>query len=441
MISGDVQARMRELIERYYLLNRVPVSDDTSSFVRELAGDLGAGLLSVPSGEECLTWIIPPKWVVHEAYLETLGGERVVDFSWNPLNLKSYSAPFSGEISRAELLKHVVTDNSRPESTVYDYRSQYQYGDRTEWGFSMPYAAVQSLSDSHYRVRIDTEFQSGVMEVIDWILPGESTDTIFFAAHTCHPAQVNDGIAGIAVLVELFRWLQDRDSRRYTYRMILGPEYFAAAALLQHANGVEKLKYGFFLDMLASGGPLGFSRSYCGDSYADTITPNVLKRNIEDHVEAPYRGLWGNDEMFYDGPDFQIPTICIGRANFENYHTDKDNLDNCDFGQLAESLTILRMIVEVFETDCVPVRLYRGPLYQSRYGLYIDPQKDREGAGDLQMAQILMDGTRSCVEIAEQLGIDYWFVRDFVRQLQQRDLVDLRNSTAPAVIKAHSAYR
>lgn len=80
-------------------------------------------------------------------------------------------------------------------------------------------------------------------------------------------------------------------------------------------------------------------------------------------------------------------------------------------------------MVEVFEDDCVPVRRYKGPLYLSRFGLYIDPQKDLKGYQNLQHIQILMDGTHSCLEIADDLDIDYVFVRSFVDELYQRDLV------------------
>jgi aminopeptidase-like protein len=426
MDTSGVQARMRELIERYYLLNRVTVGDDTSSFVSALAAEIGADVLSIPSSTECLTWIIPQKWTVREAYVETLAGKRVVDFAWHPLYLKSYSAPFSGTVSCEELVAHISTLEKHPDCLVYDYRWQYEYGEKRAWGFSMPYQAVQELNEKYYRVHIDTEFSPGSMDIVDWILPGKIPDTIFIAAHTCHPGQVNDGIANIAVAVELFRWLKQKPVRRYTYRAIFGPEYFAAAGLLACGKGVDKLRYGLFLDMLGNGKPLGFSRSYRGDSYVDLTARNVFKYSLLEHREWPYRGLWGNDEMFYDGPDFQIPTIGMGRDEFAYYHTDKDDVEHCDFAQLKESLKVLQNMVEVFETDCIPKRHYRGPLYLSRFGLYIDPKRDPKGYQSLQDIQILMNGTRSCLEIAEVLQIDYAFVRSFVDELCKRDLASLQ---------------
>jgi hypothetical protein len=39
------------------------------------------------------TWKVPERYVVHEAYLETEDGERIVDFKDNPLHIVSYSLP------------------------------------------------------------------------------------------------------------------------------------------------------------------------------------------------------------------------------------------------------------------------------------------------------------------------------------------------------------
>ena len=414
--------RMRSLIERHHLSNRVTVGDDTSRLIRELAELSGASILSVPAGSECLSWIIPQKWSAREGWVETLAGERIADFAWNPLWLKSYSAAFSGVVSREELCAHVLSDPERPECLLYDYGAQYRFGPKSDWGFTMPHRLVQSLDEPEYRVHIDVEFGSGEMEVLDWIIPGELPDTIYIAAHSCHPAIVNDGLACIAVAMELFRELAARPHRRWTYRLIVGPEYFAGAAFLDRAEGVKHLRYGIYLDMLGNGERLGFARSHRGTTYIDAAIRDVLRRLAPDHLETEFRGLWGNDELFYDGPDFEIPSIALGRDRWPWYHTDRDNLAGCDFQQLAESLEVLKGVVDLFENDAVVTRSYRGPLYQSRFGLYFDPRENRSGYLALHDIQQLMNGTRSCLEIASALNLDYTFVRTFADSLLARNL-------------------
>ncbi|QGQ94357.1 DUF4910 domain-containing protein [Paenibacillus psychroresistens] len=426
MFSSPIQQRMYDLIHPYYMLNRVPVSDEISFFVKELAKELQVDVLSIPSGSACLTWEIPEKWTVHEAYIETLAGERIADFQKHPMQLKAYSAAFSGKVSREELLKRISSHPTQPDRLNYINRWQYQLGPKTDWGFSIPSAVADTLTDDVYQVHIDTDFSKGTCDIIDWILPGELPDTIFLAAHTCHPGQVNDGIACIALLIECFRYLQKLPRRKFTYRLILGPEYYASAGILQHGNDIEHLQYGIFLDMMANAHPISFSRSFDGNSYIDHIARNILKYNEPASKEIPYRGLYGNDEMFYDGPDYRIPTLGMSRHPFEYYHTELDDLEHCDFEKLEQSLVILQQIIEVFETDCIPTRTYKGPLYLSKYNLYIDPKIDPKGYSNLQEIQILMDGTRSCLEIAQQLEINYTFVSTFVQELCQHKLAVTR---------------
>ena len=85
---------------------------------------------------------------------------------------------------------------------------------------------------------------------------------------------------------------------------------------------------------------------------------------------------------------------------------------------------MLREIVDIIETDCVVTRRYRGPLYQSRYGLYFDPNENLAGYYALHDLQRLMDGSRTCLEIATTLGIDYPFVKKFADALLANGLAD-----------------
>ena len=264
------------------------------------------------------------------------------------------------------------------------------------------------------------------MKVVDCWLKGEYPETIFIAAHTCHPGIVTDGLSCVAVAVELFKALKRRPSLRYSYRLILGPEYFAAAGFLATVpeSEIKLLRNGIFLDMLGNNQPLAYQSSFQGDSVLDRIVQNVFANHVENYTKWPYRKLWGNDEMFYNGPGYLIPTLGIGGAEHPEYHFDRDNLDLVDLDQLGMSLEILLKIIDVFESDFVPIPLFRGPLYLSRFGLYIDPKLDPKGYDNLENIQILMDGDRTCFAISHELGIDFFFVRDFCNRVYDIGLLD-----------------
>ncbi|MRR56893.1 MAG: DUF4910 domain-containing protein [Deltaproteobacteria bacterium] len=413
---GVSKARMFEVVAKHWRLNRTAVNQDTDILVAYLTKLMNANVLEAPSGQECLTWKIPKHWKVNRGKLCRLDGTVIADYADNPLVLWTHSIPFHGEIDRSHLVEHhVQTDPNRPFETLYHYRNGYRY-DAEEWGFSLPYAIVEGLTDEKYFVDIDSQLDNaGSLKIVDAYLPGESAETIFIMAHTCHPALVSDGIACIAAAVELYELLRQMPSRKYSYRFLFGPEYFAACAYLTLGNqeDLNNLRYGIYLDMLSNHEPLGFQESMQGNSRLDQITRNVLRSHIAFPIERPYRKLWGNDETFYNGAGYLIPTIGVGRGEFREYHYDTDNLENMSSYHMVESVWALYRITQVFETDFVPVRLYSGPLYLSRFGLYVDPAVYPDGAVMLERIQAMIDGERSCMDIAAALDADYFFVSTF----------------------------
>jgi Uncharacterized protein conserved in bacteria with an aminopeptidase-like domain len=419
-------SRMRELVDKHWRLNRTAVNPDTDRFVDYLRNKLDANVIEAKSGEECLTWQIPMHWQVRKAELRSKSGKIIVSYNDNPLHLWTHSVAFRGEVSREDLIQnHIATDPNRPDEIIYHYRNGYRYMAR-EWGFCLPYSMVMHLNEPVYEIEIDADLDNnGTLKVVDACLPGNCTDTIFVMAHTCHPALVSDGIGCIATAVELYHLLRQRPSRRYTYRFLFGPEYFAAAAYLAHAPAdvIASMRFGMYLDMLTTHETIGFQHSMQSNARIDRIVRNVMQSHTSTLVERPYRELWGNDETFYNGPGFGIPTVGIGRLMHREYHYHTDDLSHLDPYHMLESVWLLWRIVEVFESDFIPVRSYNGPLYLSRYGLYIDPTVDRKGAKNIERLQVLMDGERSCMDIADELEIDFYFVRDFCEKLADKNLI------------------
>jgi|GEM_PF-1009490 len=426
-MSIDVD-RAISLVSRFWKHNRSAVNPETDEFALALAAELDADIIEADSGETCLTWTVPDNWAVRKGQLKTLAGEVLVDYADNPLHLWTHSIGFTGRISRDDLIRnHINTDPSRPDEFLYHYANGYRSQVR-DWGFSVPYKIVETLTDDEYFVDIDADLdQNGTLKVVDAFIQGELDETIFIMAHTCHPGQVSDGIACIAAGAELYHHIKAGPKPRYSYRFLFSPEYFGGAVYLEKADPekIKNLHMGIYLDMVTTYSPLGFQRSLQANSRLDAITRNVLQSHTPIRVEKPYRKLWGNDETFYNGTGYKIPTLGIGRLMHREYHYDSDNMDNLSTYHLKETVWCLQRITEVFETDYIPVPNFKGPVYLSKYGmsaaLAFDVPNWRE---NVERIQFLMDGTHSCMDMAELLDVDFFIIRDFIDQFAAKGLVD-----------------
>lgn len=424
MVRQDVINCMYEMVRRNARTNRTPSSKASNELAIYVAEILRCNTIAVKSGEQCLTWLIPKFWNVREGYLADARGEKVIDFKNNPLHLWTHSVSFSGTVGKAELERHLFYSKDKPDWIPYHYRNGYRY-DANDWGFCLTYNQYLTLNDDEYTVCIDADLDNnGEMVIADCLLNGEHKETVFFAAHNCHPAVATDGLTCIAVLTELFKYLRTR-SNRYSYRLIVGPELYAAAAFLEKTpqNEIDNLKNGIFVDMIGNRKPFAYQSSFQGDSVLDKVVDNVFKHSLAYYEKKPYRKLWGNDETFYNGPGFFIPTLGIGGLHHDEYHYDADNLDFVDFEQLYDAVELFIKIIDVLEEDYIPVLKYKGPLYLSRYNVYIDPKQDEKGYQNLEHIQILADGKRTCFEIACELDIDFWFVKSFCDKLYGLGLI------------------
>jgi aminopeptidase-like protein len=420
--------RAVSLISRFWKHNRSAVNPETDEFALALAAELEAETLEAKSGETCLTWTVPDNWAVRKGQLKTLDGEILVDYADNPLHLWTHSISYSGTISRDDLIKnHINTDPDRPDEFLYHYVNGYRSQVR-DWGFSVPYRIVEKMTEDQYQVEIDADLDNeGTLKVVDAFVQGELDETIFIMAHTCHPGQVSDGIGCIATGAELYHQLKNGPKPRYSYRFLFSPEYFGGAVYLEKAgkNKVKNLHMGVYLDMVTTFSPLGFQRSLQGNSRFDYITRNVMKTHTPTPVERPYRKLWGNDETFYNGTGYQIPTLGIGRLMHREYHYDSDNMDNLSTYHLKETAWVLERIIEVLETDYIPEPNFKGPVYLSKYGMSSALGNELPNwRENVERIQFLMDGKHSLMDMATLLDIDFFLLREFVDQFVEKGLVN-----------------
>lgn len=416
---------MEKLIRKHLYTSRSPVSDENNNLVLDVASELNADIIKSKCGSEVLTWIIPLYWKVITGQLKDLSGNILVDFKNNPLHLWTNSISFQGRITKNQLESHILTDETHPDLIPYHYKFGFSTTPQN-WGFCIPYNEYVKMQDNEYIVDIETELHNN-----NYMMTGVKTvkghemggGTYLFAAHTCHPAIAVDGLTNVIVLMEVFKELEKRNIKN-TYKFVFGSEYYAAAVFLNTLNEKEEksIKGAFFCDLIGADTKPAYSLSFQGESLVDSITAHIFKHKVKDYNTYDYRQLIGNDEMFYNGPYYNIPTVTLGQDIPLYYHTSGDNYENIDFDMLEKYKEYILDIINILETDYVPVLKYKGPLYLSKYHLYIDCIANPDGYKHIEAAQILADGKTSCFQIAEKTGAEYNFIKNFFDELVKYNL-------------------
>jgi aminopeptidase-like protein len=404
--SDEIQSMMK-IINDLYLENRSLITDgydNSSAYVSKL---LDFETLKFPTGYEAFTWTIPDKWNVHKATI-TLGDKVIADFAAHPLYLMSYSIPFSGTIGLDELKQHLLTDPDRPGAIPYSY-SYY----RRDWGMSLPYNEYKQLEDGDYKVEIDTSFESGEMKVLEHVLPGESERSIIISAHLDHPGQVSDGLGGVAMGIALMKRLAALPSRRYTYRLVILPENIGSAAYLHHyRDSLDVFKYAIFLEMVTNKGRLTLQQSKLGDTQLDRLAELAIARHEPAYGVGRFRQVICNDEINFDGPGINIPTVTLTRWPYPEYHTSDDNPGAVSIAYLLRSLEVTWDLVQYIENNVYPKRNYQANLMLGPHGLYEDLNVD----DTVERVMLAFEGDRSVLEIAELLDIPFERVAKFAER-------------------------
>jgi aminopeptidase-like protein len=239
-----VDAALLSLVERLYPLHRTLVSDGTDAALELVGEALPAGLPyeveSYTPGEPVWTWSVPERYVVRQAWIETEAGARIVDFADSPLHLVSYSVPIDAVLSWEQLAPHLHVAARRPDAIPWEFK----YYER-DWGFCLSKRRFDALDRSvRYRVLIDASFERGKgngLRVGTAVLhppggPDPDAGEFLVCAHICHPAQSNDGAAGVASAVGVAHRLSARPlaTGSMSVRFLFCPETIGSICFLAH---------------------------------------------------------------------------------------------------------------------------------------------------------------------------------------------------------------
>ncbi len=430
---------MMDLIQELWFLPRDIVSDGYDRALRRLAQEVPMIIHEYPSGEACWTWRVPEKWTCHEAYLETLDGQRLLDYADHPLHVVSYSLPFEGVVSHDELLRHLHVHPRLPDAIPFVFK----YYER-DWGLCASQHLRDSLNDPAYRVVIRTSFEASTLKVGEVLIPGQSEETFVLVAHLCHPAMVNDDLTGVVVGLETARALLNHALETplyYTYRLLIVPETIGSVAYLSHHEDlIPKMVGGLFLEMLGNAAPHALQASFQPQSQPDRCLSTALPGLDPQGYLGPYRGIIDNDERQFNAPGVRVPMLSLSRVQapkasglppYPQYHSSHDTPDIVTPERLEASLHVVLGLIRAWERNQYVVNRFKGEIFCSGYGIWVDYRVNPEGHRRLFEIMERCDGTRTVADIATELGLTFQAVWEVVSLLAQKELVAFSRTPQP----------
>jgi aminopeptidase-like protein len=419
-----------DLVRELYPLHRTLVCDGTDEALARVRAHLGASISydieRFAPGESAWTWRVPKRWVVHEAYLEIEGGERVLDFAQNPLHLVSYSDSVDTTLRWEELAPHLHVSNARPHAIPWEF-SYYEPG----WGFCLSADRREELPrDATYRAVIRAEQRDGPQ---DGLAVGVGTvgprggEEFLICAHICHPMQANDDLAGVASAVEVMRRLavDPLPDHALGVRLLLCPETIGSVCYLSHHEDlIKRLRGAVFCEMTGNDRGLALQRTRQDDHVLDRIARAALAVRYESVREGAFREVVVNDELVINGPGVNVPCVSITRSPYPEYHTSDDSPAILTEERLCEAADVVEEIVRTYATNYVPRRTFRGPAFLSGHDLWVDWRVNPALNHALDTIMLRLEGDRTVYDIAEELGLAYHEVLGYIERFREQGLVE-----------------
>ncbi len=401
--------------------------DQALNHIKELLPEMK--IHKYPSGMETWSWIIPPKWNLKNAYIKSSEGKILVDMQDHPLHVVSYSTPISGKISGDELRKHLHTRPQCPKAIPFEF-SYYQ----KNWGFCVPHVEKDNFQDDEYNVLIDSSFEEGELKVGDFYIPGKTDQEYVIMSHLCHPYQAEDGISGISTVMAVAQHFRKTQNSHYSLRFLFVPESIGSIAFLsQNEHLIEKMQGCIFLEMLGHDDQLSLQKSRQGDSVLDKAAEICLEENKSPYRVGKFCEVIVNDEKIFNGPGVNIPSISLSRSKFwgrgewpfPQYHTSFDTPDIICPKRLEEASQLTIGLVNTLNENYNPQAKVKGPIFLSRYDLWVDWRIDRElNQKQEEVFYYLHDNNKTLIDIACELQIPFPILKDWLEKFYEHGLIE-----------------
>ncbi len=391
-------------------------------------------VMKVPSGTKVGTWYVPDEWIIRDGWIK-LNGEKLVDYKKDPLCVTVYSLPVNKTVKWEELKKHLHVSDEQPGAYSYDYR----FYDK-DWGFSMPKDKVGSTGkyllpeDGDYEVFIDAEHVEGTMKIGVHTIPGKTDREILLFAHLDHPYQANDNLSGVACVLGMVKKIQEAKFD-HTIKIIFCPETIGSIAYAELAN-ISKVDFVFAIDSVGNDNTLLFQKAYNKMDRSNFCLHLAVAGQGVSYRKGDFRLVAGADEYYFNDPKVNIPGFFLTRLPYEEYHTSADTPDKIKYDKIEEVQKVVLKMIEIYEKDFIPERLFKGPLMRSKFGIQAS---DKNLNRELDFLMYDMDGKKWLSELVIGLGIDFDYAYKILQVLIKSDVIT--SSSHSSKVKVRPASR
>ncbi len=413
-----------QVIENLWRMNRIFCSSDYDESLKFLQTILPFKIHEYQTTSPYKGWVIPPKWDLVKGVIKK-DGKTIFEVD-HPLKIIGLSLSFTGTVSCEELQKHLHYDHRDNLSIPYHFRQHYRPWERN-WGFCVSKAFYDSLEPGEYQVEIITKESQGILKVAEYEKVGDNKESLAFVAHLDHPGMANDDLSGVAVGVELFHKIAAMKTK-FTYRLVIVQEIIGSVFYLDKtadSNIIESC----FLEMLGSATPLALQKSREEKSCIEELLENNLSLS-----SGPFRSIICNDEVVWES--HHIPMCTLTRYPYQEYHSDRDNLNIISKDSLASSVSHLYEVIKKFEKKILIKRNFEGlySLAHPDYDLYIDPGQPAFAPltdATLKNLRALMDempllpNYKFVDQLAKDVNLPEQIVLDYLKGWQKKHLLTL----------------
>lgn len=409
--------QIKTAIETMFPMNATLLGEGYDNRLEYLKHLLDLEVIEIPSGTEFSTWTVPKEWIVKDAWIK-YKGKKIVDYKQNPLSLLVYSQPFQGTITKEELLKNVYSTNDFGEidKDTVPYKTAF-YDDK--WGFCMSPNQVESLKDGDYEVFIDTEFKDGIMKLGVHTIKGETDKEILLFAHLDHPYQANDNLSGVGALLDV----ASRVKSKHTIKIVFCPETIGSIAYA-HTQDLSKVEFVVAIDICGNDAPLLALKAYDKDALINHILHCALQMAGKMYKKASFRATIGSDETVFNDPDIGIPSVCLTRHPYDEYHTDQDTPDKINYERIKETADLIISIIDIADRNYIPVKNFKGQLMRSRYGIQ---STIKQVNLNLDYLFYSIDGKRSVAELCAYYELSFNIIFDIFEKIIKDEKIKKRN--------------